>query len=116
MLNSVCARAGVCVCICMSVCPHVYLHGGECVRLLVRLSVYIMCACVCVCVCMCMSPYQVGGVEEYEVIEAMKDGRITKPLVSWCIGTCGSFFSSEVSTPYFPEYRSSPVNTSPVST
>ncbi|XP_065196098.1 ATP-citrate synthase-like [Sycon ciliatum] len=39
---------------------------------------------------------EVGGVEEYEVIEAMKDGRITKPLVSWCIGTCGSFFSSEV--------------------
>lgn len=31
---------------------------------------------------------EVGGVEEYEVCEALKDGRITKPLVAWCIGTC----------------------------
>lgn len=31
---------------------------------------------------------EVGGTEEYEVCEALKDGRITKPLVAWCIGTC----------------------------
>lgn len=31
---------------------------------------------------------EVGGVEEYEVCEALKDGRINKPLVAWCIGTC----------------------------
>lgn len=26
---------------------------------------------------------EVGGVEEYEVCAALKDGRITKPLVAW---------------------------------
>jgi ATP citrate (pro-S)-lyase len=31
---------------------------------------------------------EVGGVEEYDVCEALKDGRIDKPLVAWCIGTC----------------------------
>eukprot|EP00050_Salpingoeca_kvevrii_P006445 m.289422 g.289422 ORF g.289422 m.289422 type:complete len:1078 (+) comp12131_c0_seq1:124-3357(+) len=39
---------------------------------------------------------EVGGVEEYEICEALKAGRITKPIVAWCIGTCGSLFSSEV--------------------
>jgi succinyl-CoA synthetase alpha subunit len=31
---------------------------------------------------------EVGGVEEYDVCEALRDGRINKPLVAWCIGTC----------------------------
>lgn len=26
---------------------------------------------------------EVGGVEEYDVCEAIKDGSITKPLVAW---------------------------------
>ena len=39
---------------------------------------------------------EVGGVEEYEVCKALSDGRITKPLVSWCIGTCSGMFNSEV--------------------
>jgi len=39
---------------------------------------------------------EVGGVEEYEVCTAIKDGVITKPLVAWCIGTCASMFTSEV--------------------
>ncbi|CAL1686648.1 unnamed protein product [Lasius platythorax] len=39
---------------------------------------------------------EVGGIEEYEVCEALKSGRITKPLVAWCIGTCASMFNSEV--------------------
>ena len=39
---------------------------------------------------------EVGGVEEYEVCDALKDGRITKPLVAWCIGTCAGMFTSEV--------------------
>ncbi|XP_077513571.1 ATP-citrate synthase [Amblyomma americanum] len=39
---------------------------------------------------------EVGGVEEYEVCEALKSGRLSKPLVAWCIGTCASMFSSEV--------------------
>lgn len=39
---------------------------------------------------------EVGGVEEYDVCRALTDGRITKPIIAWCIGTCASMFSSEV--------------------
>lgn len=39
---------------------------------------------------------EVGGIEEYEVCEALKTKKITKPLVAWCIGTCASMFTSEV--------------------
>lgn len=39
---------------------------------------------------------EVGGTEEYEVCEALKDGRITKPMIAWCIGTCAGMFTSEV--------------------
>lgn len=31
---------------------------------------------------------EVGGVEEYDVCEAIKTKKITKPLIAWCIGTC----------------------------
>jgi ATP citrate (pro-S)-lyase len=31
---------------------------------------------------------EVGGTDEYDICAAMKDGRITKPIVAWCIGTC----------------------------
>lgn len=39
---------------------------------------------------------EVGGTEEYDVCQAITEGRITKPLVAWCIGTCASMFKSEV--------------------
>ena len=39
---------------------------------------------------------EVGGTDEYEVIEAMKKGRIKKPVVAWCIGTCSKVFPAEV--------------------
>lgn len=39
---------------------------------------------------------QVGGVEEYGICEAIKSGRVFKPVVAWCIGTCASMFTSEV--------------------
>jgi len=39
---------------------------------------------------------EVGGVEEYHVCKAIKDGVITKPLVAWCTGTCASMFPTEV--------------------
>ncbi|KAF7331562.1 ATP citrate lyase isoform 2 [Mycena kentingensis (nom. inval.)] len=39
---------------------------------------------------------EVGGVEEYRVIEAVKTGRITKPIVAWAIGTCAKMFDTEV--------------------
>lgn len=40
---------------------------------------------------------QVGGTEEYMICEAIKDGRITKKIVCWCIGTCAKMFNSDVS-------------------
>uniref|UniRef100_A0A915L9M2 ATP citrate synthase n=1 Tax=Romanomermis culicivorax TaxID=13658 RepID=A0A915L9M2_ROMCU len=39
---------------------------------------------------------EVGGIEEYSVCEAIRSGKITKPLVAWCIGTCSGMFTSEV--------------------
>ena len=39
---------------------------------------------------------EVGGVDEYEVVEAMKKGTIKKPIVAWCIGTCSKVFPAEV--------------------
>ncbi|KAL9102045.1 MAG: hypothetical protein Q9163_002753 [Psora crenata] len=39
---------------------------------------------------------EVGGVEEYKVIEAVKSGQIKKPIVAWAIGTCASMFKTEV--------------------
>lgn len=39
---------------------------------------------------------EVGGIEEYDVCNAIKNGTITKPLIAWCIGTCAGMFSSEV--------------------
>ncbi|CAG9854459.1 unnamed protein product [Phyllotreta striolata] len=39
---------------------------------------------------------EVGGTEEYQVCEALKTKRVTKPLVAWCIGTCAGMFTSEV--------------------
>lgn len=39
---------------------------------------------------------EVGGLDEYAVCDALKTGRITKPLVSWVMGTCASIFPYEV--------------------
>uniref|UniRef100_A0A3B4YHD0 ATP-citrate synthase n=1 Tax=Seriola lalandi dorsalis TaxID=1841481 RepID=A0A3B4YHD0_SERLL len=39
---------------------------------------------------------EIGGTEEYKICQAIKQGRITKPVVCWCIGTCATMFSSEV--------------------
>lgn len=39
---------------------------------------------------------EVGGVEEYRVIDAVKNGIIKKPIVAWAIGTCASMFKTEV--------------------
>ncbi len=39
---------------------------------------------------------EVGGTEEYKVIEAIKSGKITKPVIAWCIGTIAKHFSSGV--------------------
>ena len=39
---------------------------------------------------------EVGGTLEYRVAEAIKDGRITKPVIAWCIGTISKYFGGEV--------------------
>ena len=39
---------------------------------------------------------EVGGDDEYEVVDAIKDGRLKKPLVAWVTGTCAKVFPSEV--------------------
>ena len=39
---------------------------------------------------------EVGGREEYKVIEAVKSGKIKKPIIAWCIGTIAKHFTSGV--------------------
>ncbi len=39
---------------------------------------------------------EVGGTEEYKVIDAVKSSRITKPIIAWCIGTIAKHYSSGV--------------------
>ncbi|MCW9026304.1 MAG: ATP citrate synthase, partial [Thiovulaceae bacterium] len=39
---------------------------------------------------------EVGGTEEYKIIEAVKNGQITKPVIAWCIGTIAKHFSTGV--------------------
>ncbi len=39
---------------------------------------------------------EVGGELEYRVAEAIKDGKITKPVIAWCIGTISKYFGGEV--------------------
>ncbi|CAD7970006.1 unnamed protein product [Amoebophrya sp. A25] len=39
---------------------------------------------------------EVGGLDEYEVLDAVKDGRVTKPIVAWCVGTCAAAFGEEM--------------------
>ena len=39
---------------------------------------------------------EVGGFEEYRAIAAVKNKRVTKPIVAWTIGTCAKMFTTEV--------------------
>jgi len=39
---------------------------------------------------------EVGGILEYDVIKAIKDGILTKPIIAWCTGTCATSFTHEV--------------------
>jgi ATP-citrate lyase alpha-subunit len=45
---------------------------------------------------MMVSLGEVGGKDEYEIVEALKDGRITKPLVMWVTGTCAEMLPGGV--------------------
>lgn len=37
---------------------------------------------------------ELGGTDEYGVVEALKDGRIKKPVVAWVSGTCANWFNA----------------------
>jgi succinyl-CoA synthetase alpha subunit len=39
---------------------------------------------------------ELGGRDEYGVVEAIKAGAITKPVVAWVAGPCAALFKSEV--------------------
>ncbi|EDZ62920.1 ATP-citrate synthase/ lyase subunit 1 [Sulfurimonas gotlandica GD1] len=39
---------------------------------------------------------EVGGTEEYKVIDAIKAGKLTKPIIAWCIGTIAKHYDSGV--------------------
>ena len=39
---------------------------------------------------------EVGGSGEYDIAEALKNKKITKPLVIWVTGTCSKAFKTEV--------------------
>lgn len=54
---------------------------------------------------------EVGGVEEYRVIEAVKTGKITKPIVAWAIGTCASMFTTEVQFGHAGSFANSQLET-----
>lgn len=54
---------------------------------------------------------EVGGNEEYKVIEAVKSGRITKPIVAWAIGTCASMFKTDVQFGHAGSFANSQLET-----
>ena len=39
---------------------------------------------------------EIGGRDEYSLVDAMKSGAVTKPVVAWVSGTCAKLFHSEV--------------------
>ena len=39
---------------------------------------------------------EVGGTDEYEIVDLLKKGKIKKPVIAWCIGTCSKVFPAEV--------------------
>ncbi len=39
---------------------------------------------------------EVGGTDEYEIVDALRDGRLRKPLVIWVTGTCAKAFKTGV--------------------
>lgn len=54
---------------------------------------------------------EVGGVEEYKVIDAVKQGIITKPIVAWAIGTCAAMFKTEVQFGHAGSFANSQLET-----
>ena len=60
---------------------------------------------------------ELGGKDEYSLVDALKQGKVSKPVVAWVSGTCARLFKSEVQfghavspplilRPLFPNYES----------
>lgn len=54
---------------------------------------------------------EVGGVEEYRVIEAVKSGQIKKPIVAWAIGTVAGMLKTEVQFGHAGSFANSQLET-----
>lgn len=54
---------------------------------------------------------EVGGVEEYKVVEAVKNGTITKPIVAWAIGTVAGMLTTEVQFGHAGSFANSQLET-----
>lgn len=54
---------------------------------------------------------EVGGVEEYRVIDAVKSGRVTKPIVAWAIGTVAGMLKTEVQFGHAGSFANSQLET-----
>jgi len=39
---------------------------------------------------------ELGGRDEYSLVDALKEGKVSKPVVAWVSGTCARLFKSEV--------------------
>lgn len=39
---------------------------------------------------------EIGGTDEYAVVDAIREGRIDKPVVAWNIGSCSKVFPAEI--------------------
>jgi ATP-citrate lyase alpha-subunit len=39
---------------------------------------------------------EIGGTDEYAVMDALREGKIDKPVVSWNIGSCSKIFPAEI--------------------
>jgi len=39
---------------------------------------------------------ELGGRDEYSLVDALKQGKVGKPVVAWVSGTCARLFKSEV--------------------
>ncbi len=39
---------------------------------------------------------ELGGCDEYSLVDALQQGRVHKPVVAWVSGTCARLFKSEV--------------------
>ncbi|KAF2813420.1 ATP-citrate synthase (ATP-citrate (pro-S-)-lyase) [Mytilinidion resinicola] len=57
---------------------------------------------------------EVGGVEEYRVIEAVKSGRVNKPIVAWAIGTVAGLLKTEVQFGHAGSFANSQLETAVV--